>query len=49
MDFFGKISSTIVSAISQLFRGGPNGISTGFRSTNFQEYGCFEETDSVSR
>ena len=31
MAFLVKISSTIVSAISELFQGEPNGIWTGFR------------------
>ena len=49
MAFLVKVPQAVVSVISQLFQGEPNGIQTGFLKPNCQAYGCFEETDSDSR
>ena len=49
MAFLVQAPYAVVSVISQLFKGEPNGIQTGYQYSNCQAYGCFEETDSVSR
>ena len=49
MAFLVKVPKAVVSVISQLFQGEPSGIQTGIRSPNCRAYGCFEETDLVSR
>ena len=47
MAFLVTVLYAILSVISELAQGDPNGLQTGLRKPNCQAFGCFEETDSV--